>query len=747
MDGNVHTDTDRTDESAKNGRGRLRGAVPAGAAVTALALGALLLGGCAGPDAQTAKAAPAVPPSVAVTDVKADTVRSTYSASGAVEATDQVPIIPKVGGRVQRLDAEMGASVAAGQLIAELDHPALDAQVAQAQAGLEAAQAKLAQLERGPRAEDVAGAAGQRDAAAQQAAAAAAQATAAAQGLSTLDAQVQAAQQQQAAAAAQASAARVRVEQLKNPRPEDLTLLQSQVNLAKIRLAQAQSRDEEIKVAAAQVETAKVGLQQAVDGNRPESIRAAQAALDQAETALSQISTMPVRAEDIEVARLAWEGADAAYRSAQDVLTDSTKAYNSAKQQSDNLPFLMTRAQADGQLAQAEAGVHNAQANLEARRVARDQARATYEKMSSGATEWDVRQAQERVEAAKAQLDLTKNPDPSRIKTAQLAVEQAQAQLDSRVKQIGFDLQTAEEGVHQAETQLAKVQQPGPLDVKALEDQAAAGEAQAAAAQAQVDALVSQRQGADSTTAAAGNQAAAAAATAKQAEAGYALRANPYTAEDLRAARAAVQQAQAALDGAKVQQAEAFIYAPVDGTIASRGASVGSTVGPNAPIVTLVSTSVEVTVPVEEARVASVQPGQTVSMTAAAAPGETLSGTVVAITPSADPRSRTFTARVRPDEAAMAKLKPGMFVEVSINTDEHAGVTVIPRQAVSLRDGKQSVFVVGPDNTLSLRTVKLGLTADRVAEVLDGVKIGERVVVLGQDDLRDGQQVAPAPAK
>jgi hydrophobic/amphiphilic exporter-1 (mainly G- bacteria), HAE1 family len=725
-----------------NGAARKKGpaVVPAGVAVTTLAVGALLFSAC-GP-AETTQAARPAPPSVAVAEVKAETVRAIYGASGAVEATDQVAIVPKVGGRVLRLNAEVGASVRAGDLIAELDHAALDSQVQQAEAGLAVAQARLAQLERGPRSEDVAAAAGQRDAAAQQAQAAAAQATAATQGLSTLDAQVQGAQEQAQAAAAQAQAAQLRLEQVRNPRAEDVTLVQAQANLAQIRLAQAQSRDEEIRIAVSQVEAARVGLQQALDGNRPEAIRAAQAALDQAQTALANITDMPVRNEDLQIAKLAWEGADAGWRSAQNVLSDTIKAYNAAKQMSDNLPFIMTRAQADAQLAQAEAGVHNAEANLEARRVARDQARATYEKLSSGASAWDVRLAQERVEAAKAQLDLTKNPDPARVKAAQLAVEQAQAQLDAREKQITFDIQSAKEGVKTAEAQLAKLLHPGTYDLQMLEEQARAAQAQARAAQAQADALLSQRLSAEASASAAGNQAAAAGAAARQAEAGFQLRANPFTAEDLRSARASVQQAQAAYDAARTQQAEAFIQAPVDGMIATRNASVGSMVGPTGPIVTLVSDSVEVTVPVEETRVAAVRPGQTVAITAAAAPGQTFGGTVTSVAPSGDPRSRSFTARIRPDAPA-GTLRPGMFVQVSIATDERENVAVVPREAVALRDGKQSVFAIGTDNKLSLRPVTLGLMSDRIAEVIEGLKIGDRVVVLGVDDLRDGQTVSP----
>jgi HAE1 family hydrophobic/amphiphilic exporter-1 len=734
---------DETDGQAvpggHNGRPKLAPVGAASIALTTLAAGALLLSGCGA--AEPAKAAPVLPPSVSVAEVRSETLRANYVTSGAAEATDQVAIVPKVGGRVVKLNAEVGQSIKAGDLIAELDHAALDSQVQQADAGVAVAQARLAQLERGPRSEDVAIAAGQRDAAGQQAQAAAAQATAAAQGLSTLDAQVQAAQQQASAAVAQAVTARLRLEQLRNPRPEDLTLLDAQVNLARVRVSQAESRDEELKIATTQVELARVSLQQALDGNRPEAVRAAQAALDQAQTALENLTTMPVRAEDLASAKAAWEAADAGWRAAEAALSDTVKAYNAAKQQSDNLPFLMTRAQADGQLAQAEVGLHNAEANVEARRAARDQAKANYEKLSSGATGWDVRLAQERVEAARAQLDLTRNPDPARVRSAQLAAEQAQAQLDAKRKQIGFDLETAQEGLRSAQAQLDKLRVPGPFDLQTLEQQAQAAEAQARAAQAQAEAVLSQRVGAEATAAGAGSQAAAALAQARQAEAAYQLRLNPYTPEDLRAARAAVQQAQAAYDAARAQQAEAYVYSPVDGVVATRNVAFGSTAGPGTPIVTLVSDNVEVAVPVEEAKLAAIRAGQVVTMTAAAYPGQTFTGLVASVAPSGDARSRSFTARIRPTTAG--QLKPGMYVDVTIATDDRPGVAVVPREAVAVRDGRQSVFVVGVDNKLALRPVKVGLSSDRITEVVDGLKVGERVVVLGVDDLRDGQLVAP----
>src|SRR4029434_8189831 len=125
--------------------------------------------------------------------------------------------------------------------------------------------------------------------------------------------------------------------------------------------------------------------------------------------------------------------------------------------------------------------------------------------------------------------------------------------------------------------------------------------------------------------------------------------------------RAAVQQAQAALDAARAQQAEAVIYAPRDGTVSAKSASVGTLVGPQAPILTLLGDGVEVTVPVEEARIASLQVGQAVSLSAVAYPGETIAGTVSTVSPAGDPRSRSFLVRIRPTEPN-GKLKPGMSV-------------------------------------------------------------------------------------
>src|SRR5262249_50219584 len=81
--------------------------------------------------------------------------------------------------------------------------------------------------------------------------------------------------------------------------------------------------------------------------------------------------------------------------------------------------------------------------------------------------------------AAWLSVDLTKDPDPARVRTAQLNVEQAQLPLQAQRKPLGFEVQQAAEGVKQAEAQQAKVAHPSGYDLQQADEQARAAQAQA----------------------------------------------------------------------------------------------------------------------------------------------------------------------------------------------------------------------------------------------------------------------------
>jgi membrane fusion protein (multidrug efflux system) len=90
-------------------------------------------------------------------------------------------------------------------------------------------------------------------------------------------------------------------------------------------------------------------------------------------------------------------------------------------------------------------------------------------------------------------------------------------------------------------------------------------------------------------------------------------------------------------------------------------------------------------------------------------------------------------------------LRPGQFAKVRFSTRSIDGALLVPQRAVSELQGNYQVAVVGADNKVSIRTVKV---ADRVGAlwiITDGVHPGERVIAEGLQKVRDGAQVNPKP--
>jgi RND family efflux transporter MFP subunit len=83
-------------------------------------------------------------------------------------------------------------------------------------------------------------------------------------------------------------------------------------------------------------------------------------------------------------------------------------------------------------------------------------------------------------------------------------------------------------------------------------------------------------------------------------------------------------------------------------------------------------------------------------------------------------------------------LRPGQFGKMRVAIDTKRGVLVIPSPAVSELQGNQIVATVGADNIVLIRPVKMGERVGRDWEVLEGLTLGERVVVEGQMKLQPG---------
>jgi|SRR5215472_7287433 len=90
-------------------------------------------------------------------------------------------------------------------------------------------------------------------------------------------------------------------------------------------------------------------------------------------------------------------------------------------------------------------------------------------------------------------------------------------------------------------------------------------------------------------------------------------------------------------------------------------------------------------------------------------------------------------------------LRPGQYGRVRAVTATKNGALLVPQRAVTQLQGGYQVAVVGSDNKIEIRAIKLGDHTDSMWIVEDGLKLGERVVVEGTQRLRPGVQVDPKP--
>jgi membrane fusion protein (multidrug efflux system) len=201
-----------------------------------------------------------------------------------------------------------------------------------------------------------------------------------------------------------------------------------------------------------------------------------------------------------------------------------------------------------------------------------------------------------------------------------------------------------------------------------------------------------------------------------------------------------LEEARAANRMANLELSYANVEAPISGVIASRSIKTGNFVQINTPIFRIVDTSrLEATLNVPERELVTLKAGLPVLLQVDALPGKTFKGTVDRVSPVVYAGSGTF--RVVCAFTGGSILQPGMFGRIKIDYDQRADALVVPRVALLEDDGDPAVFVVGADNKTKRVPVKLGYMDGSWAEVRDGVKEGQQVVVAGKTALRDGSVV------
>lgn len=186
----------------------------------------------------------------------------------------------------------------------------------------------------------------------------------------------------------------------------------------------------------------------------------------------------------------------------------------------------------------------------------------------------------------------------------------------------------------------------------------------------------------------------------------------------------------------------ANVVAPRDGVVVKRHLQAGFYTKTGSPIVTLADASALLAkATVGEAQVSELSVGTKVKVLVSALGNTVYEGVITRISPAAALPARTFTAEITVANA-QAILKPGMFAKVSVPGQLKKNVVVVPESALVMKEDQKSVYVVTPEGQARQTVLQLGYVGDGWAEVLNGVKDGDKIVVAGQNKLKDGMNVS-----
>lgn len=191
---------------------------------------------------------------------------------------------------------------------------------------------------------------------------------------------------------------------------------------------------------------------------------------------------------------------------------------------------------------------------------------------------------------------------------------------------------------------------------------------------------------------------------------------------------------------ARLQYSYTEIRAPIGGVVSSRDVTVGTTVREGDVLFRITDMDNLVAyVHVPQRELHRFEADQAARLQMSAWPDETFPATVTRISPTVDPESGTFRITLAVP-AAEGKLRPGMFGKLDIVYEIHEDALMVPAEAVLAEDMEEAVFVID-EGIARRREVTTGLNSDGRIEVLSGLSPGERVVVVGQNGLKDGSPV------
>ena len=222
--------------------------------------------------------------------------------------------------------------------------------------------------------------------------------------------------------------------------------------------------------------------------------------------------------------------------------------------------------------------------------------------------------------------------------------------------------------------------------------------------------------------------------------------------KDAEQAAADVAKARADAAGAHRSEELSVLKSPIAGVITRMSATLGASVDPAEPLIEVADPrAVDVLLSVTPTEAGRLRPGMKVSLSAGqSATGEPLGvGTLTDIAGTVDTATRGVAVRVQaPATRRPLRIGETVFGQIAVATIPRA--IVVPADAVVPEGEQFKVFVVDSAGVAHAREVTVGGKSNGQAEILSGLRAGERVVTYGAYGMQDSAKVAPltpVPAK
>lgn len=213
------------------------------------------------------------------------------------------------------------------------------------------------------------------------------------------------------------------------------------------------------------------------------------------------------------------------------------------------------------------------------------------------------------------------------------------------------------------------------------------------------------------------------------------------TQPEYEAERTGFEAARAQLDQLRTRVGFTEVRAPIGGVVTTKLVQTGDVVGNQGRLLEVAEVdTMVVRVAVSELDIVQIHEGDRVDVTLDALSDEVLQATVRRVFPAADPTTRLIPVEVALSAADGRRARPGFLARVSFELDPKPNARLIPASAIVSRGGGEGVYLVA-DSTVVLRSVTPGLTSGGQIEIVDGLDVGDRVVTLGANLLRDGGKI------